>query len=144
LYGGLYWLSLKLIRGQKAEFGDAFAGFNLALLSLFLAGLIKALLVSVGIALCILPGIYLSVIWAFAIPLIIDKRMDFWPAMELSRRVVSHHWWQVFGLLLMNVLILLLGTSACFVGMFVALPVTIGAVAYAYEDIFGARPGQTA
>ncbi|MCU0783611.1 MAG: DUF4339 domain-containing protein [Verrucomicrobia bacterium] len=35
--GSLYFLLLKLIRGERAEFGDAFAGFSLAFLQLFLA-----------------------------------------------------------------------------------------------------------
>ena len=137
VYGGLYWLFFKLMRGQKAEFGDLFAGFSLAFLQLFLLGLVQGLLISVGILLCLLPGIYLSVAWTFALPLAMDKRMDFWPAMELSRKVVHRHWWPIFGLVLANVLLMLLGYLTCCVGIFVAMPVTVGALAYAYEDIFG-------
>ena len=32
--------------------------------------------------------------------LVIDKKLEFWPAMELSRKVITHHWWTIFGLLL--------------------------------------------
>lgn len=138
--GGLYFLLLKLIRGERAEFGDAFAGFSLAFLQLFLAGLISSLLTCAGLLLCLLPGIYLAVAWIFALPLVIDKKMDFWPAMELSRKVVHRHWWVFFGLLLVNVLICLLGLAACIIGVFIAQPVAFGALAYAYEDIFGAKP----
>jgi len=56
--GGLDWMFLKLIRGQKAEVGDAFAGFNLAFGPLALFSLVAQLLVFLGIILCILPGIY--------------------------------------------------------------------------------------
>ena len=42
--------------------------------------------------LCILPGIYLGVAWIFTEALVIDKKLEFWPAMELSRKVVSRHW----------------------------------------------------
>ena len=138
--GGLYFMILKLIRGERAEFGDAFAGFSLAFLQLFLAGLISGLLTTVGLLLCLLPGIYLAVAWVFALPLVIDKKMDFWPAMELSRKVVHRHWWVIFALLLVNLLVCLLGLAVCIVGVFIAQPVAYGALAYAYEDIFGTKP----
>jgi len=137
--GSLYYLLLKLIRGERAEFGDAFAGFSLAFLQLFLAGLVSGLLSCVGLLFCLLPGIYLAVAWVFALPLVIDKKMDFWPAMELSRKVVHRHWWVVFALLLLNMLVCLLGLAACFIGVFIAQPVAYGALIYAYEDIFGAK-----
>ena len=137
VYGGLYGLFLKLLRHEKAEFGDMFTGFSLAFLPLFLVGLVKMLLVGAGLFLCLLPGIFLAVVWIFALPLALDKRMDFWPAMELSRKVVMRHWWSIFGLLLVNALLTLLGEAACFIGVFVAMPITVGAVACAYEDIFG-------
>ena len=137
--GGLYFMILKLIRGERAQFGDAFAGFSLAFLNLFLAGLVSGLLTSVGILLCIIPGIYLAVAWIFALPLVIDKKMDFWPAMELSRKVVNRHWWAIFGLLLVCFLLSLLGLAVCIIGVFVAQPLIYGALTYAYEDIFGAK-----
>jgi uncharacterized membrane protein len=130
---------LKLIRGERAEFGDAFVGFSKAFLPLFLCGLIMQLLVSVGFMLCIIPGIYLGVAWIFALPLVIDKQLDFWPAMELSRKVVSHHWWTLFALLLVNLLVILLGVVVCLVGVFIAQAVVLAAMTYAYEDIFGRK-----
>jgi hypothetical protein len=137
LYGGLFLLFLKLIRGQRAEFGDAFAGFTDLFLQLFLAGLVVAILRSFGFLLLILPGIYLAVAWIFAVPLVIDRRLEFWPAMELSRKVVSHHWWQMLWLCLLGALVCLLGFLVFCVGIYVAVPVVVGAYAYAYEDIFG-------
>jgi hypothetical protein len=53
---------------------------------------------------CIIPGIYLQVAWAFAIALVADKRLEFWGAMELSRKVVTRVWFRIFGLLLISFL----------------------------------------
>ncbi len=138
--GGLYFLMLKLIRSERGEFGDAFAGFSVAFLQLFLAGLVSGILATLGLALCILPGIYLVVAWLFALPLVIDKKMDFWPAMELSRKVVSRHWWVFLGLVLANFLVIVVGLAACCVGVYVAQPVVYAALVYAYEDVFGRAP----
>ena len=142
MIGGLYAMYLKKIRGQPATFGDAFVGFSL-FLPLMLAHIVSALLTGVGFILCLIPGIYLAVSWVFTLALVIDKRLDFWPAMELSRKVVTKHWWLIFGLLIVNGLICLLGVLCCVIGVFVALPVMFASMMYAYEDIFGTNPATT-
>ena len=103
--GGLDYMFIRRIRGEVVEVGDVFAGFNLAFLHLTLAGLVKWLLTSLGFVLCILPGIYLGVGYVFALPLVIDKKMEFWPAMEVSRRVVHHHWWSTFALVIVALVV---------------------------------------
>ena len=145
LSGGLDWLFLKLVRGQKAELGDAFAGFSLAFVPLMLFSLVSQLLTGLGFVLCLLPGIYLFVAWElFTALLILDKRLDFWPAMELSRKIITRHWWQVFGLALVFRLAMLAGSMVFCLGFFIALPIVKAAKVYAYEEIFGARPAQAA
>ena len=140
LWGGLEWMFLKLSRGQKAEIADAFAGFSMAFAQLLLFSLVGQILTMVGLVLCILPGIYLAVCWMlFSQLLILDKGLEFWPAMELSRKVVTKHWWAVFALCLLCLLISLGGLIVCIIGLFVAMPICIAAKVYAYEEIFGAR-----
>src|SRR5947208_729276 len=140
LQGGLQWLFLQRLRGKPADIGGIFAGFSLAFVPLLLAGLVAHVLVGIGLVLCILPGIYLLVAWRMFVPLlIIDKGLDFWPAMELSRKVVTRHWWPCFGLFLVACLVGLAGALACGVGVFFTLPIAVGAMVYAYEDIFGTQ-----
>src|SRR5436190_2497533 len=129
--GGVQWLFLKRIRGEAADLGDVFAGFSLAFVPLLLAGIVVHVLVGVGLLLCIVPGIYLMVSWRLFVPLlIIDKGLEFWPAMELSRRVVTKHWWECFGLLLLAGLVGLLGLLGCLVGIFFTMPIAVGAIVY--------------
>jgi hypothetical protein len=138
MMGGVYALYLKKIRGRPATFCDAFIGFSTAFVPLMLTHLVSGLLTIVGCLLCILPGIYLGVSWMFAVPLVMDKKVEFWPAMELSRKVVSKHWWLMFGFLVVCGLVALAGVIACCVGVFVSAAVIQAAMMYAYEDIFGA------
>lgn len=139
-WSGLDWLYLKLLRGQPATVEDAFAGFKLAFVPLLLASIVCFVLLVVGFFLLVLPFIYLSVCYLpFVGLLILDKQLDFWPAMELSRKVVTKHWWKVFGLVLLSCVVALAGVLVCGVGFFVTLPLAQAATVYAYEDIFGAR-----
>jgi serine/threonine protein kinase/capsular polysaccharide biosynthesis protein len=138
LMGGLYLHFLKKIRGGRVRVETAFSGFSSSFLQLVLAGFVTDVLMLLGLFCCILPGIYLFVAWFFTLPLVIDKRLDFWPAMRVSRKTISKHWWKFLGFLIVLALVNLAGIMACFVGFFVAFPVSLAALMYAYEDIFNA------
>lgn len=114
LYGGLCLVFLKRIRGEPTTPSEVFSGFNLAFGQLVLAGVVVHLLSAIGlICLCIVPGLFFLVAWIFAVPLVADKRLEFWSAMELSRKVVTRVWFPVFLLLVISLLpvILLMGTT---------------------------------
>ena len=136
---GMFWFFLKRIRREEAKFEDAFAPFSVAFVQALVAGIIFSLLVSIGFILCIIPGLVFAALWTFTWPLLMDKRLDFWPAMEVSRRVLWPNVWGIFGLLLVGVLVMIVGVLCCYVGAFVAMPVVIAAQAYAYEDFFGQK-----
>ena len=135
LMGGLYLHFLKKIRGERVHVETAFSGFSNAFLHLLLASFVTGVLTTLGFICLILPGVYLCVAWFFTLPLVIDKRLDFWPAMQLSRRVISKHWWKFLGFLIVLGLVNLAGLICCCVGVFVTLTVSLAALMYAYEDI---------
>jgi hypothetical protein len=137
LMGGLFKYYLKLIRAEGPTIADAFAGFSPTAGQLILLGLVNGLLTTIGYLLCVIPGVYLSVSWIFALPLVMDRAMPFWDAMELSRKVVGKHWFIIFAFLLVIGLLAGCGILACCVGIFVTIPIASIALLYAYEDIFG-------
>ena len=101
LYGGLYLIFLNRIRGRPASVGDVFTGFSFGFAQLLLAGFLCKLLTAIGLWCClVLPGLYLMVAWIFSVPLVADKRLEFWSAMEFSRKVVTRVWFETFGLML--------------------------------------------
>ena len=139
LMGGLFKYYLKLIRAEGATLADAFGGFSSAAGQLILLGLVSGFLTTLGYVLCFLPGVYLSVSWIFALPLVIDRNLSFWDAMELSRQMVGKHWFIVFAFLLVAGLLAFCGILACCIGVFVTMPIASVAIMYAYEDIFGQK-----
>jgi len=83
----------------------------------------------------IIPGIYLVVGWTFAIPFIIFGGMEFWDAMEYSRKLITKKWWNILGLLLLLFLINLAGAMVFLVGLLFTVPITYCAIYAAFEDI---------
>src|ERR1043166_7526961 len=100
LMGGLYLASLRRLRREPVSLISVFDGFKLCFVQLMLAGALTKLLEPIAFFLCLLPGVYLIVAWTFAVPLVADKGLEFWSAMELSRKVVTRVWFQMFGLML--------------------------------------------
>lgn len=138
--GGLYYFYIKKARGENADIGDAFSGFTLALGPLVLTGLVVCLMTLAGFILLILPGIYLAVAYAFAYMLVIDRKMEFWAAMEVSRRVITAQWWRMFALMIIGGIIAALGVLGFIIGVFITVPIFIGAIVYAYEDLCNPPP----
>jgi GYF domain 2 len=97
--GGVYQMFIKRARGQPAELADVYAGFGEHFIQLLLAGIVMAVLTGLGWCCCVLPGIFLAVAWVFAVPLIMDRQLRFWDALELSRQTVTKRWFQIMLLM---------------------------------------------
>jgi len=74
---------------------------------------------------------------AFAFPLIVDRKLEAWPAVRLSLRGVRANLGGMLGLTTLTFVLGLGGVLCCYVGAFLVLPVTFGAQMVAYEKIFG-------
>ncbi|HEX8295089.1 MAG TPA: DUF4339 domain-containing protein [Chthoniobacteraceae bacterium] len=75
-----------------------------------------------------LVAIHFTISWVFALVLIVDKRIECWPAMKLSRRVVNMHWWQVFWLMLLTGIVIT-AVLLLAIALVVALVAVLSAVA---------------
>ncbi|MCL6621948.1 MAG: zinc ribbon domain-containing protein [Syntrophobacterales bacterium] len=131
----------RLLTGQPVEFGHFFAGFQShRLLPLILLGVVDQVLITLGLLLLILPGIYLAVAYMFASLILLDRGRDFWPALEESRRAVTPRWFGFFAFFLLLLLLNLAGLLCLGVGLVITFPVTYGAVTAAYARLFGLSP----
>jgi uncharacterized membrane protein len=140
LFAGFIIIALMLSRNQQSAFVRYFWGFR-HLVPLLLFTIVSTAFIFIGLVLFVIPGLYLTVAYLFAPYLIVDKNIDFWPAMELSRKKVNRHW---FGIAAFCVVLLFINALACiplFIGLFITIPVSLYALAAAYEDIFVERTG---
>lgn len=99
--------------------------------------LIMMLLIIAGYALFILPGIYLSIAYAFAPYLITEKDMGVWEALETSRKAITTFWWRYFGLMLVGMLMIIIGSLPLLIGLLWALPILAIATGEVFADTFG-------
>ncbi|MDX2186500.1 MAG: GYF domain-containing protein [Opitutaceae bacterium] len=153
LYGGLSRLILLTLRGTPPRVAEVFSGFRIQRNSLVQASAVRAaleLLVTIPfilhlqdirpmpvylLAICGAAGIYISLAYVFTFPLVIDRGLGFWEAMESSRRLVMAQPFRVFLVLLLAALLVFLGLLCFLAGAVVTLPVAMVAYCLAYEHI---------
>ncbi len=121
LIAGLMMMALQHTRGESINFKSMFNYYHLTT-KLALAGILIYIMTIFGFLLLILPGIYLSVAYVFAVILIVDKDMEVWEAMEHSRKAVGKRWFKVGGLMSLLGLIMFLGVLALGIGIIWAVP----------------------
>ena len=136
--GGLQFYFVRRLRGESVGLGDCFEGFNRMTGALILGGLVVTLLTLVGCVLLILPGIYLAVAYFFTYLLILDHKLEFWPAMEVSRRVITANWFWMFLLIIAAGILSALGLVILFIGYVLTAPIFYAAIAASYEQLIGA------
>jgi len=103
---------------------------------------LMTLMIMIGYLLLILPGIYLSFAYMFSLPLMIEKNMGAWQALEISRKAVTHIWFRATGFLLLIMLLLTLGMIPLGIPLIWILPWVSLAFALVYFKLFGAE-GET-
>ncbi|MBZ5585185.1 MAG: hypothetical protein LAQ30_23855 [Acidobacteriia bacterium] len=101
------------------------------------ASLLIAIFVFAGTILFIIPGLVVAAMYKFTYLFIVDKRMEFWPAMQASHAVVRNDYFGFTMFVIAMALVNLLGVLCFLVGVLITLPVTIAAITAAYREIVG-------
>ena len=118
---GLMHIGVRRVAGAAFSFKMVFSAFS-CLGSVAVAGLLMTLLIVSGLVLLIVPGIYLAVGYALTYPLIVDRGLGPWEAMEASRKAIHGKWWQVFGLFLLMYLVYFISCIPAGLGMIWTIP----------------------
>lgn len=131
LLAGFQIFCMKKLLGRRAEFADLFKGFNFFVPAL-VAFLVISLFTFAGSLLCIIPGLVVAAMYKFTYLFIVDKRMDFWPAMQASHAVVKNDYFGFTMFLIVMALVNLLGVICCVVGVLVTMPLTFAEIGRAH------------
>lgn len=132
---GLINIGIRWVAGQSFSWNLVFSGFS-RIGSIVIAGFLMSLLITSGLLLFVLPGIYLAVGYSLTLPVIMDKRVGPWEAMEMSRQAIHKKWWQVFGAYLIMYLIYVLSLIPFGIGMIWTVPMFFTLTAVIYRTLF--------
>lgn len=135
---GLVYMGVRKAAGDKVSWDMIFGGFPLAV-NIIIAMFLQSLLIVVGFLLLVLPGIYLAVGYAMTLPLIVDRKLSPWQAMEVSRKGVHKVWWKVAGLFLIMGVVSLVALLPLGIGLIWAWPMFILLIGVIYRYIFGSE-----
>ncbi len=116
---------------------DSIFNYYVLVWPLVFASILITIITYIGLALLILPGIYLSVAYSFTLPLMVDKGLGIWGAMEVSRQAVTKHWFTIFGVNITLVLLTVLSAIPLGIGLIWTIPLVMIAQGVMYRRIFG-------
>jgi hypothetical protein len=133
---GLFMLGLKRATETPVQASEVFSYFSKAV-SLFVTMLLMYVMIFIGFILLVLPGIYLMVAYCLALPLVAEKNLSPWRALEVSRKAVTHRWFRFVGLYLVMMVIMVLAMIPIGIGMIWVLPMFLLVIGIIYRNIFG-------
>ncbi len=136
LGAGLFMIGIKRASGQPVSAFMVFDYFPKTL-PLFFAYLLMMVLIAIGFVLLVIPGIYLMIAYALALPLLVNKNLGIWDALETSRKGITPCWFRFFGFGLLAILIAIIASLPLFIGLIWVLPWLYVAVGIIYRDLFG-------
>lgn len=136
---GINMVGIRRAADQPISFNEIFSHFGRTV-PLLITAVVMMVLVYLGMILLIIPGLYLSIAYMLAIPLVVERGLSPWQALEASRKAITQHWFKVFGLFLLLGLIVGLSAIPLGIGLVWTIPLMIIAMGILYRTIFGVLP----
>ena len=133
---GLGLLGIRRAAGKDTPVSTLWEPYSHAL-PLIVMFVLMAVLIVAGFFLLVLPGIYLSIAYSFAPYLIVEKNMGVWEALETSRKAITEYWWRYFGLMLVALLLVIIGSIPLLVGLIWVIPIVAIATGEVFQTTFG-------
>lgn len=135
LTAGVYAAAFNQMRTGRLAVLDVFKGMRFFWQTNLYLGVV-GVLISLGLMLCFIPGIYLGVCAFFAFPLMVEGRLGFWQAFTVSAGMVKKDFWNFLLYVVLTGIIAGLGSS-CVVLILATYPFYFLMRAVAYRDLFG-------
>lgn len=136
MYGGITVIGIRRSVNLPVDVSMAFKYFN-KIVPLLIMYVVMMIFVMLGFLLLVIPGIYLSVAYMLALPLIVEKNLSAWQALEISRKAITHRWFKIFWLFFLAGLIMVLSMIPLGIGLIWTLPMMTLVLGILYRTIFG-------
>ncbi len=134
--GSAYFVGvLDIADGRPVSFGSFFKPRNIV--AVVLAALVVGVLTTVGLVLCILPGLAVAVFGWFTTVAIVDRNLSPMDGIRASFALAKANFGTVLLAWLVGLAIEFVGFLACGVGLLVAIPVSYLFQAYTWRKLSG-------
>jgi len=130
---GLYKGATHVTDGKPFSMGQMFDGWDKTQVAI--AALIIAVATAIGSFLCYLPGLIVGFLTMFTMLFVVDKQMKAVDAIKASIKLVTDNLGQTILFYLLAAVCILVGACLCLVGLLVAAPVVLIALAYTYRRL---------
>jgi len=84
---------------QQPTFEEVWGYFRFYFFRVLGSSILLFLLIGVGFCLCVIPGIYLAIVFYLVIPIIVMENTSFSYAFNKSFQLIKENWWFVFGVI---------------------------------------------
>jgi len=133
---GFMIIAIRRACKREASSTSIFEHFD-KVVPLFITYLIMAIFIMIGFVLLIIPGIYLAIAYMYAMPLVVEKNMGPWEALETSRKIITKKWFNMFGLLLVFSIVVTVAALPLGIGLIWAVPWAVICMGIVYRNAFG-------
>lgn len=139
---GQFRVAIAAARGEEFEFARFFSGFD-RLLPGILVSIVVYLGIVVGMIFLIIPGIIIALGWSMVVPLLADSKTGVGEMLSESWNATKGQRGQIFLFYLACGGVAILGLLALGIGILVALPVIMIAMAEVYMCVTGRRTAES-
>jgi uncharacterized membrane protein len=136
LFAGLFLAVRRRMLPGPSDWADVFQGFN-RFLDAFLLCLLTTIFCMIGLIFCIFPFFIVAAMYLFAYPFMVDRGLGFWEAMESSRKLIAKDLSTYVLFFILLCLLNFVGLMLAGVGLLFTIPVSVAAVAVAYNEAVG-------
>ena len=129
---GLFRMALAAVRKQEVRVGDALSGFDYFVTAVLLNIAVVAFM-CVGLPLCVLPGLFIFILFLPSYFFILDGATGITEAFAMNREMLRQDWrsWLLVGAYVLG--LILVGVALLGVGLIVTVPIGIISLARVYD-----------
>lgn len=131
---GFTKIQLNILDSKKTRVSDLFNA-NGIFWQYLATSILVGLIVLGGLLLLIVPGIIWLLKYQFAMPLVVDKKLDITESIRKSGEITQGHKGWLFGFAIVLGLVNIAGALLLLVGLLVTIPLTTMAYIYVYRQL---------
>jgi hypothetical protein len=136
VYAGIVYSYLRLYLTRQGDFKlwDIYEELRKCFFPIIGASILTAIIVSIGLVFCIIPGIYLAISLSMFIPILVIENKGFGDAFSRSFKIVGKKWWWTFLILLVA------GIMVAIISGILSIPAMIMGISNVFLSIKSGNP----